>query len=76
MKKVITKTSKKKNQISLFEKTMVLKLTGASEEELTAVAHSIHSTPYPLTIGGRAKRKVTISCELSTKPKLIFNGCV
>jgi len=61
--------------ICLFEKVMVLRLTGTSPKEIQEVAYSIHALPHPHLIGGRENRKVSMTCE-STQPSKIFNGRV
>lgn len=65
--------SRRNKTISLFEKTMILKLTGTNPRELQEVAHSIHSLSHPHIIGGKSKRRVTVTCE-SSIPTKIFDG--
>jgi len=59
---------------ALFQKTLRISLVGNKENEINQVAHAIHSLNHPLTIGGRYKRKVTVSKLHSSDVIKIFDG--
>jgi len=62
-------------QTAIYEKEISLRLIGTSKEELQEVAHAIHSLGHPLTIGGKGRRKVTVT-HTSTDPRKVFDGVI
>jgi hypothetical protein len=67
--------AKKTKQVSLYEKTMILRLAGSSKDELRTVAHNIHKTSaeHPLVLGGEKVHKVSISSSSLPTVK-VFSG--
>ncbi len=59
--------------VCIYEKEIVIKLTGGDKDQLTKVAHEIHKTSNIKEIVGGLKRSVTMTHE-SSDPKVIFRG--
>jgi len=77
-KKVVTdrNTGKKTTKARrLFQKTMVLDITGTSKADIQKVAKAIHSINVEQVVGGKDKRSVQITHQ-SGDPKQIYFGNV
>ena len=77
--KAIAKVGRTSNpkHIEMYAKRMDLTLCGANPAQIQAVAAQIHKTiaDHELVIGGKTKRKVTISCHPG-EPFKVFDGTV
>lgn len=68
-------SKKKVRQTAMYQKEMVLRLTGSNVDEIQEVARAIHALNHPHVIGGKEKRKVTItSVTKANPPQKIFDG--
>lgn len=76
---MVTKKTKRPKTVSgrteIFQKQIVITLTGSDKKDLQAVAHKIHSLNDPLVLVGKNGRKVHMTHE-STEPTVVFRGQV